>query len=210
MHIIAQCFATIKRANYLTILTFFGICWVIFHLSYRPISMLPDYRHQPALSLIKPLPDFSSHGSVSEKKQAFFRYLLPVIASENAHIKNLRTTVKSLRRKLNEEKAKPLDPYELNWIKGLALQYQVNSSEDIDRMLDDLLMRIDTVPNSLVLAQAAIESGWGTSRFAKQGNNLFGHWCFKKGCGLIPNKRANNTIMKLQSSPTSIARFAPT
>jgi Bax protein len=49
---------------------------------------------------------------------------------------------------------------------------------------------VDTIPASLVLAQAANESAWGTSRFARQGKNVFGIWCFRDGCGKVPNARA--------------------
>jgi Bax protein len=51
------------------------------------------------------------------------------------------------------------------------------------------MKRVDTVPLELVLSQAANESAWGTSRFARKANNLFGQWCFSKGCGLVPARR---------------------
>ena len=51
------------------------------------------------------------------------------------------------------------------------------------------MVRVDTVPASLVLAQAANESAWGTSRFARRANNFFGVWCFTPGCGITPNRR---------------------
>jgi Bax protein len=60
---------------------------------------------------------------------------------------------------------------------------------------------VDPVPPSLALAQAAIESAWGTSRFAVQGNNLFGQWCYKKGCGLVPLQRNSD-------SHHEVAKFA--
>jgi len=50
-------------------------------------------------------------------------------------------------------------------------------------------MRIDVIPTDLVLVQAANESAWGTSRFARQGYNFFGLWCFRKGCGFVPSRR---------------------
>ena len=56
---------------------------------------------------------------------------------------------------------------------------------------DGLGIRIDIVPTELVLVQAANESAWGTSRFARIGLNFFGLWCYKKGCGMIPNSRTS-------------------
>jgi Bax protein len=62
-----------------------------------------------------------------------------------------------------------------------------------------LLKRVDTIPVSLALAQAANESAWGTSRFALEGNNLFGQWCYDEGCGLVPNRRRANASHEVQS-----------
>jgi Bax protein len=55
------------------------------------------------------------------------------------------------------------------------------------------------IPPSLVLAQAANESAWGTSRFARRGNNLFGQWCFSQGCGLVPRGRVEGASHEVAS-----------
>ena len=60
------------------------------------------------------------------------------------------------------------------------------------RAIEILLLRVDVIPPAMVMAQAAVESGWGTSRFAEEAHNLFGHWCYKPGCGLVPSRRAAN------------------
>ena len=65
-----------------------------------------------------------------------------------------------------------------------------------------LLNRVDVIPPSLALAQGANESAWGTSRFSKEGNNYFGQWCFKLGCGLVPRQRdsgAQHEVAKFDS-----------
>jgi len=61
---------------------------------------------------------------------------------------------------------------------------------EISEQVDQLLLRVDVVPASLVIAQAAKESGWGRSRFAREGNNNFGIWCFTRGYGMPPERRA--------------------
>ena len=61
---------------------------------------------------------------------------------------------------------------------------------------------MDVIPVSLVLAQAATESGWGTSRFAVQGNNLFGQWCYREGCGIVPKQRAGDASHEVRAFPT--------
>ena len=64
--------------------------------------------------------------------------------------------------------------------------------------LKELDKRIGQIPESLALAQAAKESGWGTSRFSKQANNLFGQWCFTKGCGIIPARRSEGMTHEIR------------
>ena len=73
-----------------------------------------------------------------------------------------------------------------------------------------MLRRIDIVPADLALAQAALESAWGRSRFAKEGNNYFGHWCFVKGCGLVPQDRpqgARHEVARFSSAAESVRRY---
>ena len=66
--------------------------------------------------------------------------------------------------------------------------------------LDDILIKVDEIPVSLALAQAVIESGWGTSRFAYEGNALFGQYVWGKNKnGIIPNDRETNAIYKIKS-----------
>ena len=73
-----------------------------------------------------------------------------------------------------------------------------------------LRKRLDVVPPSLILARAANESAWGTSRFATKGNNLFGQWCFSKGCGLVPRGRAegaSHEVAKFSSPYRSVRAY---
>jgi len=77
-------------------------------------------------------------------------------------------------------------------------------------LIKELLIRVDTVPPSLALAQAAVESGWGTSRFAVQANNLFGQWCYEKGCGLVPSQRnsgANHEVAKFKNVSDAVYSY---
>jgi Bax protein len=72
----------------------------------------------------------------------------------------------------------------------LSHYYEVPTDDLNDRAFQQLLLRrVDVIPPSLVLAQAANESAWGTSRFAQEGYNLFGQWCYQAGCGLVPDNR---------------------
>lgn len=132
------------------------------------------------------MPDFRTIARADERKQAFFDYLRPVIAEVNAGIEDTR-------ERLHRIRAMRADHGELlgrdrRWLARQAERYGV-AADTPQARVDELLHRIDTVPASLALAQAAIESGWGRSRFAREGNNLYGEWCFRGGCGLVPEER---------------------
>jgi Bax protein len=73
----------------------------------------------------------------------------------------------------------------------LAKKYQFTGDKvlTVELTLESLITKVDSIPMALILVQAANESGWGASRFAQQGYNFFGLWCFKKGCGFVPKQR---------------------
>ena len=134
-----------------------------------------------AVSFINtPLPDFSQYTDVKQKKLDFFNYLLPIIKHENQNILKEREWLLAHSNQSDET-----SQAQMNRILQLADKYDV-STLDPNKVLSELLQRVDIIPPSLALAQAANESAWGTSRFAKQGNNLFGQWCYVRGCGLVP------------------------
>lgn len=139
------------------------------------------------------LPDFAAINDIKTRKHTFFDYLRPLIAQENQRLAELRRSV---------------DTLSANALKALADDYGLAS--DSANLKAKLKRRIDQVPSSLVLAQAAIESAWGTSRFAQQGNNLFGQWCFTRGCGMVPRYRAedaNHEVRRFASSRSSIRSY---
>ena len=120
--------------------------------------------------------------SVADKKKLFFRLIAPIVLRINELILEDRTRAKELTERL--AKGQSVTPDDQTWLTKLAVQYKVIESTN-ERLGNDafaeLLMRVDIVPPSLSLAQAASESGWGTSRFAAQGNSLFGQWTWGKG-----------------------------
>jgi len=135
----------------------------------------------------EPLPDFGAL-SVVDKKQQFFAYLRPHIESANTLIRLERARLEALGPDLD---ANPPNWRERLLIERLANQYDVALQDppDYAAARQTLLGRVDIVPAALVLIQAAKESAWGTSRFARDGNNLFGQQCFVKGCGFVPKAR---------------------
>ena len=103
--------------------------------------------------------------TVQKKKELFFRLLGPLVLRANE-------LVQAERAWLLEQKGAQLGPR----LQAMYKDYRVEEGK-----FEELLTRVDSVPVSLVLAQAAEESGWGTSRFAALGNALFGQWTFGKG-----------------------------
>ena len=127
------------------------------------------------------LPDFSQYTNVKQKKQAFFDFMHPLAETANAQVLRLREELKHINpQRPNKQQTQRLA--------RLAKVYKIKTTDPVEQH-SLLLRKLQTIPPSLVLAQAANESAWGTSRFATEGNNLFGQWCFKEGCGLVPSGR---------------------
>ena len=160
-----------------------------------------------------PLPDFSEMDTV-ERKDAFFEYLSPIVQKLNDTAREERAVLQKLIAKRGAgEEFSWLERRELD---ALIQRYEIapesDTSEqpDIDETLSILDRRIGVIPESLVLIQAAKESGWGTSRFAVEGNNLFGQRCFEDGCGIAPLGRANPSfgVAQFDSIEQSIESYA--
>jgi len=133
-----------------------------------------------------PLPDFSGYSDVKQKKTAFFEYMLPLVAAGNQSIIEQRGELEEMAIGADQ-----LSFFQQRTLLQLADGYGLDTeATDNQQIIDQLLLRVAPLPPSLVLAQAAIESAWGTSRFARQGNNLFGQWCYQKGCGMVPLRRS--------------------
>lgn len=156
-------------------------------LSHYPWPM-PDV-HEPAEEEVVvdiPPPDFKAIRDTSARKAAFFAYLTPLVERENQRILALREQLAKLSKRAKSGELRGRDRRQLaEW----AQRYGVEEGP-LEQTLDRLDRRINIIPPAMVLAQAASESAWGTSRFAREGNNYFGQWCFKAGCGIVPKRRA--------------------
>jgi len=169
-----------------------GIFWLSHHPSTRP----------------SPAPLFSDIPNIKERKAAFFGYFLPMIDRENNKLLKQRSRLASIAKKL--ETSPNLTGREQRDLDKLAKVFGLAETEPRSAQVNELLLRVDVIPPALVLAQAANESAWGQSRFAREGNNYFGQWCYKKGCGLLPSKRnanANHEVRKFNSPAASVAAY---
>lgn len=142
----------------------------------------------PPLAIDRFPPDINAL-PMTRKKALFFRALLPLVEAENARIRDQRRYVEA------RFAPGPLRPGTRNWnrVARLAELYRVRGDLNDAGVRQILLKRMDEVPAALALAQAANESAWGTSRFAREANNLFGLWTYDKTQGLAPLQRKPGT-----------------
>ncbi len=169
----------------------------------KPLAPVSKVNFKPS----QVLPDFSIYTETEARKEAFFNYLRPVVQQQNLKIMYKRRYLESLDSSILK------DPYHgrivQKKLRRLAESYRVEET-DLSRIVAALKLKIDTIPESLVLVQAANESAWGVSRFAKEANNLFGQWCYEKGCGLVPNGREPgqyHEVRRFDSPSQSVASY---
>jgi uncharacterized FlgJ-related protein len=145
--------------------------------------------------LVKPIyftqfpKDLHELQSTRLKKDTFIKIVLPLIVAENERILADR---KKLKRVIKKKKTSDL---EKQWLRQKLLEYKVKKGN-----MNELLIRMDIIPTSIALAQAAKESGWGTSRFALEGNAIFGQWTWSEN-GIAPLEREGNKKHKILKFP---------
>lgn len=186
--------------------------WGAMHTPDPDLARDEDETADVALATLPPLPrwastdlpDFSTYRDTTEKKAAFFSFLYPRIILANSRILIEREYLHSLSGKASLTKS------ELTWLQRQAERLRVDEEPGSPDMFRRLEYRLDVIPPSLVMAQAANESAWGTSRFARRGNNLFGQWCFSKGCGIVPQSRiegASHEVASFSSPYISVRSY---
>ena len=136
--------------------------------------------------------------NTKKRKEFFIQIVLPLIIKENNIIKKDRRTLFDIINKSNNT------TLELSWLKKKYKQYGIKSKD-----LSTLKIRMDEIPVSLAIAQAAKETGWGTSRFAQEGNALFGQWTWS-GEGLKPRdakEGEDHKVMKFNILQASVRAY---
>ena len=133
--------------------------------------------------------DLDALQSTKLKKETFIKIVLPLIVAENERILADRQKLLTLSDK------KFTTDLEKQWLRQKLLEYKVKKGD-----LEELIVRMDIIPTSIALAQAAKESGWGTSRFALEGNAIFGQWTWS-GQGIAPLDRESNKNHKILKFP---------
>ena len=133
--------------------------------------------------------DLDALQSTKLKKETFIKIVLPLIVAENERILADREKLVIIKDK------KFTTDLEKQWLRQKLLEYKVKKGD-----IKELIERMDIIPTSIALAQAAKESGWGTSRFALEGNAIFGQWTWS-GQGIAPLNRESNKSHKILKFP---------
>ena len=127
-----------------------------------------------------------------ERKAVFLRLMLPLILDANERVLRQRARLLVIDAKLAAGRTLTAD--QRRALEAIASEYKTDPER-----IDLLLRKVDAVPPSLALAQAAIESGWGTSRFIRRGNAVFGQWTTARYEGIVPLRRGEGKTHKIRS-----------
>ena len=142
--------------------------------------------------------DLDEISSVQLKKETFIKIVLPLVVAENQKILDDKYKLaKIVSRKITTDKDKA-------WLRQKLKEYKVKNGN-----IKELKQRMDIIPISIALAQAAKESGWGTSRFALEGNAIFGQWTWK-GSGIAPlerDEKLNHKILRFPILRSSVKAY---
>ncbi len=149
-------------------------------------------------------PDLGDVPEVEARKLLFLKSVLPLVLHVNEVIAQDRRRVVALEARV--ENGGTLSGTETQWLARVADDYGLDADADFA----EILAHVDVIPPSLALAQAAIESGWGTSRFAQQANALFGQYDWS-GNGLVPREREagkNHTVRAFDYLVDAVKAYA--
>ena len=185
--------------------------WVDLNKYYKKNNFIPEILTQENighLPIISELPDdFSEIQDVPTKKKLFYLVTLPLIYNTNTSIMQERRMVINIEKKFAR---KELIKNETDEIIRLSKKYKLDYSEINTKLFRKLNQRINIIPVSLALGQAIIESGWGQSRFATEGNALYGQWTTSEDKGIIPQDRdedKTHAVLKFKNLSESVEAY---
>lgn len=154
----------------------------------------------PPLILTRFPDDLHRVHSIKRKKELFFQSLLPMALLANEEIREQRTQLLTILNDFDREGI--ITAPQQEQLDSIKRYYGIKKDPlTLAETRSRLLRRVDTIPAALVLAQAANESGWGTSRFARKANNIFGEWTFTPGTGLVPESRPPGATYEVRKFP---------
>jgi Bax protein len=164
-------------------------------LDYNFDNILDEGAAVPRILIIKMPRDIREIKTPKDRKFVFFKTILPLVLETNKYI--LRDRERFLRIKAEITKVGKTSVVDRLWLAALSDRYKVNADD-----FSEILRRVDIIPPSIALAQAAEESGWGTSRFVLEGNALFGQYTFDAKYSLVPMARDKGKGHNIKAFPS--------
>jgi Bax protein len=146
----------------------------------------------PRLMLVALPVDYHGIEQVEQRKRLFFKTMLPLVLRVNEEIVADRRRLFALVSVI--EAGRELAPADRDWLDALSERYRTNPGE-----FAELLRRVDAVSPALAIAQSIEESGWGRSRFARDGNALFGQRVWAEGVGIVPEEREDSEAFEVRA-----------
>ena len=136
-----------------------------------------------------------------KKKDLFIKTLTPLILKSNETIQKDRERLKKIKQQNSTNQI--INSVDEVWVLDLANQHRLDvASQSFPNLVDTLLFHHDIYPPALIMAQAIIESGWGTSRFSQEGNALFGLWVWGDEVGMLPRDRNEGDTHRIKAYKT--------
>ena len=156
------------------------------------LDAVRSHRQVPRVFLANVPKDLAKLREPAERKNVFIMMTLPLVLNVNEIIQQDRAHLKRILVK--KISGRPLTVIDKNFLKNLSKTYELKHPN-----IRELLKRVDIIPPSLALAQSAEESGWGTSRFASEGNALFGQRTWRTADGLVPKQREEGKKFRVRA-----------
>ena len=154
------------------------------------------------------IPNKMNEINTVDKKNIFISILLPIALRGNELVLEERELIKDA---LNSNDSYQIEYFSKRYkIKGYKkINFVQLSDKQLEEIRSILLIKVNKIPISMILAQAIIESGWGSSRFAKEGNALFGEWTWQKGIGIKPQEKldANYSVKNFNDISASLNSY---
>ncbi len=185
--------------------------WVDLNKYYKKNNFIPESlteKNINYLPIISKLPkDFSEIQDVPTKKRLFYLITLPHIYNTNISIMRERKMIINIEKKFARKK---LNKNETDEVIRLSKKYKLDYTQINMKLFRKLKQRINVIPVSLALGQAIIESGWGQSRFATEGNAIYGQWTTSEDRGIIPQDRdedKTHAVLKFDNLSESVEAY---
>ena len=181
-----------KDINYLTV---GSLSNTFSTLDYNFDTVRDEGASVPRVFVVNMPHDMPQIRAAETRKRIFFKTVLPLVLKANDDI--LQERKRLLRIQADKARTGKLVAADRLWLAALSERYKVSRHN-----IAEMIHRADIIPPSLALAQAAEESGWGTSRFALEGNALFGQWTFAVKGALVPKNRDSGKAHRVRAFPS--------